>query len=74
MRRESLLLLVLVTLLAAAGPAAGASPDPFGALGLVRFDNRIKAPDFALPDLHGQSVGVPTPVGSATLLVFWATW
>lgn len=74
MRRGSVLGLALVMLLASVGSPAGASPDPFGALGLVRFESRIKAPDFALPDLHGRTVSVASPGGPATLLVFWGTW
>jgi hypothetical protein len=58
----------------AASAAAGSGPDPFEALGLVRFDSGIRAPGFTLPSLQGGQVAVPSPAGAATLLVFWATW
>lgn len=66
-------LAVIALLALAAHPAVGA-PDPFDALGLVRFESGIKAPDFTLPGLNGTPVSVSSPPDSATLLVFWATW
>jgi hypothetical protein len=54
------------------GAAAG-SPEPFTALGLVRLDGAIRAPEFTLADLDGRPVGIAaTP--AATVLMFWSTW
>lgn len=74
MRRLPLLLLTFGTLLGPAGGGLAGSSDPFEAFGLVRFDSGIRAPEFMLPDLEGNSVSIPTPAGSAAILVFWATW
>jgi hypothetical protein len=54
--------------------APGASPDPFAALGLVRFDSRIRAPAFTAPALDGRPAGVTTSADRATILMFWTTW
>jgi hypothetical protein len=53
---------------------AAGSPEPFAALGLVRLEGRLRAPDFTLADLDGRPVGVATTPHAATLLMFWNTW
>lgn len=68
------LLLAVLALLSVAGPSGAAAPGPFEALDLVRFRSGIRVPPFALSDLSGQPVSVSASPGSATLVVFWATW
>ena len=60
--------------LGVARPAGAGAPEPFEALGLVRLDRGIRAPEFTLPDLGGAPVHVSARGGSATLLMFWGTW
>ncbi len=43
-------------------------------LGLVTFDEKIEAPDFALKDLNGQEVKLKDHRGKIVFLNFWATW
>ena len=74
MTRATLLRLTVIGLLATAAAVAERSSDPFEALGLVRFESGIKAPDFVLPGLNGHTVSLSTPAGVASILVFWATW
>jgi len=74
MTRARLLVLTVIGLLAVAAPPLGASPDPFEVLGLVSFESGIKAPDFTLRGLNGEPVSLFSSNGSASLLVFWATW
>lgn len=74
MTRAVILLLTVIGLLGLAAPGVAGSPGPFETLGLLSFESGIKAPDFSLPGLNGNSVRLSSPSGSATLLVFWATW
>ncbi len=60
--------------LGVATPAWAGAPEPFEALGLVRFDSGIRPPAFTLPDLDGTPVHVSSRDGPATVLMFWATW
>jgi hypothetical protein len=53
---------------------AAGSPEPFTALGLVRLEGRIRAPEFTLADLDGRPVGVASTPDAATVLMFWSTW
>lgn len=59
--------------LALAGPAAVAAPD-FGSLGLQPYTPPKAAPEFALPDLTGQTRTLAEFKGKVLLLFFWATW
>ncbi|MBI4607787.1 MAG: redoxin domain-containing protein [Candidatus Rokubacteria bacterium] len=74
MMRAVAALLAFVAMVGLPAPGRADSPDPFEALGLVRFGSGIKAPDFALKALTGEPVSLSSPSGSAALLVFWATW
>lgn len=74
MTRARLFVLTAIGLLTMAGPGPAASPDPLEALGLILFESGIKAPDFTLPDLNGNSVSLLSEARSATLLVFWSSW
>lgn len=69
-----LLALAVIALLGLAAPGTAGSPDSFEALGLVRFESGIRAPDFSLPGLHGAPVSLSSPADTASLLVFWSTW
>jgi cytochrome oxidase Cu insertion factor (SCO1/SenC/PrrC family) len=59
--------------LALAGPAAVAAPD-FSRLGLQPYAPPRAAPEFALPDLGGQTRTLAEFKGKVLLLFFWATW
>jgi hypothetical protein len=73
--RTALAVLVSGFAVGALAPVAAAgSPEPFAALGLVRLDGRVRAPEFTLPDLDGRPVGVTVAPDAATLLMFWSTW
>lgn len=74
MRRTQLLFLTLIAMQSLVNPGTAGPSDPFETLGLVRFDSGIRAPDFTLPDLNGDPVSISSPAGSASLVVFWATW
>jgi hypothetical protein len=67
-------LLALGMLLALTPAATAGSPGAFEALGLVRFDSGVRAPEFELSGLDGTRVGIPPRDSTATLLVFWWTW
>ncbi len=68
-RLASGLAITTLATVAAAGP-----PEPFAALGLVRLDGRIRAPEFTLSDLDGRRAGVAATPNAAALLMFWSTW
>jgi cytochrome oxidase Cu insertion factor (SCO1/SenC/PrrC family) len=74
MTRARLLVLTVIGLLAMAAPGLGGSLDPFEVLGLVSFESGIRAPDFTLRGLKGEPVSLSSSNGSASLVVFWATW
>lgn len=73
-RRAGLALLALGGLLGLVVSGVAGSPDPFEALGLVRFDSGIRAPHFTLPDTNGAPVSLSSPSGSTAVVVFWGTW
>jgi peroxiredoxin len=43
-------------------------------LGVVRIDGELKAPDFTLRDLNGETVSLEDYRGKLIFLNFWATW
>lgn len=45
-----------------------------GELGIIKLDERIKAPDFALKDLNGKELKLKDFRGKIVFLNFWATW
>lgn len=73
MKVAAVLTLALALLGAATSGIAGA-PDPFQALGLVKLDGGVRAPDFTLPDLAGQPTSVASSTSSPVIVVFWGTW
>lgn len=45
-----------------------------GELGIIKLDDKIKAPDFALKDLNGKELTLEDFRGKIVFLNFWATW
>ncbi|MBW2057440.1 MAG: TlpA family protein disulfide reductase [Deltaproteobacteria bacterium] len=43
-------------------------------LGIIAFDEKIRAPDFTLQDLDGTAVSLRDFRGKLVLLNFWASW
>jgi peroxiredoxin len=43
-------------------------------LGIVKFDEKLKAPSFTLRDLNGKEVKLEDHRGKIVFLNFWATW
>ncbi len=79
--RFQLLLSVLIrsflifTLLLLAVPYAGlAETDAVSRLGIQRFQEKIPAPMFSLPDLSGKKVSLDRYRGKALVLYFWTTY
>ena len=56
------------------GGLGAAEPDYMAALGVVRFDGDIDAPDFTLPTTDGKEIRLSDLQGKVILLNFWATW
>jgi peroxiredoxin len=57
--------------------AAAAAPDMealFERAGVAPSERTLEAPDFALPDLSGDTVRLSDYAGRVVLLNFWATW
>lgn len=48
--------------------------DLFKKLNIEKSDKEIQAPDFALKDLNGNTVGLQDLRGKVVFLNFWATW
>ena len=73
--RISLLSIVvaLFTILSC-GALAAADPDYMAAMGIVRFDGNIEAPNFSLPTAYGKTLQLHAFKGRVVLLNFWATW
>ena len=73
MRRLLVSALGVLSIGAAAGPAATAGLD-FGAMQVQPYEPPKPAPAFALPDLEGKTVRLEDFRGKVLLLFFWATW
>lgn len=74
-KRFFALALALAFLLAFLNPIGAQGLEEYiKALGLVKFDKKIKAPNFSLPDLEGRMVELKDLRGKVILLNFWATW
>ena len=48
--------------------------DHMAKLGVYRFDKKIDAPEFTLPDLTGRKRSLSDFRGKFIMLNFWATW
>ena len=48
--------------------------DYLDALGIHRFEDNFKAPDFSLKNLKGEVVNLENLKGKVVFLNFWATW
>jgi peroxiredoxin len=48
--------------------------DYFEGLGIHRFEDKFKAPDFSLKNLEGEAVNLENLKGKIVFLNFWATW
>ena len=68
-RRAAAALLLTVML-----PVAAAAAPDFAAMDIQRYEAPKPAPDFALPDLDGQTVKLTELQGKVVLLFYWATW
>jgi peroxiredoxin len=44
------------------------------ALGILQFDEKLKAPNFIIQDLNGRTVSLEDYRGKIVFLNFWATW
>lgn len=44
------------------------------ALAMIKFDKRIKAPNFIIKDLNGNAISLENYRGKVVFLNFWATW
>jgi len=51
-----------------------AEVDYFEQMGVLRPDKTIYAPNFVLPDLNGNKIGLSKYQGLFVMLNFWATW
>jgi len=48
--------------------------DMIASLNMYAFDKTLKAPEFTLTDISGESVSLSQYRGKVVLLSFWATW
>ncbi len=43
-------------------------------MGISKFDEKLKAPDFVLKDLKGKKIRLSNLRGKVVLINFWTTW
>jgi peroxiredoxin len=67
-------LIVLFSVLPVFWDRAGGGVHYMDALGIFRFDEKIKAPNFILKNLRGSEVELADLEGKIVFLNFWATW
>ncbi len=51
-----------------------ANQDLMSSMGISKFKEKIKAPDFALKDLKGKKIRLSNLRGKVVLVNFWTTW
>ncbi len=54
--------------------AASKKEALFEKLQLLPYEERVEAPDFSLPDIHGDTITLSDLRGTVVFLNFWATW
>ena len=72
-----ILFIVPILLLSAAvflGDHAGANDHFMETMAIVKFDPKIQAQNFILPDLNGNQVSLADYRGKVVFLNFWASW
>jgi cytochrome oxidase Cu insertion factor (SCO1/SenC/PrrC family) len=48
--------------------------DPFSAAGVLKFKEKISAPEFEITDIEGNRANLKHYRGKVVLLDFWTTW
>jgi cytochrome oxidase Cu insertion factor (SCO1/SenC/PrrC family) len=48
--------------------------DPLSAAGVLKFKEKISAPEFVTTDIEGNRVNLKNYRGKVVLLDFWTTW
>jgi cytochrome oxidase Cu insertion factor (SCO1/SenC/PrrC family) len=48
--------------------------DPISAAGVLKFKEKISAPEFVITDIEGNRVDLKNYRGKVVLVMFWTTW
>ncbi len=74
MRIISIYFAILLLTVSVSVNQGDAETDFMEELGIIQFNEKIQAPDFALKDLNGQEVKLRDFRGKIVFLNFWTTW